>query len=109
MVRGRRIKLRYAHAGGQNPPVIVVHGNQIDQVPSNYVRYLEKIYVQALELKGTPVRIEFKGSDNPYSGKGSKVGGKAESQQAAKKRRLQKTKESRNKDTKTKTNRNRSR
>ena len=90
MVHGRRIKLRYAHSGGHNPPVIVVHGNQTDQVPNNYVRYLEKTFRQALDLQGTPIRIEFKGGDNPYS-----ESGKLSDRQAAKKRRLDKSKQAR--------------
>jgi GTPase len=68
MVRGRRIKLRYAHAGGHNPPVIVIHGNQTEQVPETYRRYLMNTFVNALKLEGTPVRIEFKTSENPYKG-----------------------------------------
>ncbi len=71
MVRGRRIKLRYAHAGGHNPPIIVIHGNQLDEVPNSYTRYLEKIFRRELGLSGTPVRIEFKGHDNPYEKKRS--------------------------------------
>lgn len=69
MINGRRIKLRYAHAGGSNPPIIVIHGNQTAKVPAHYVRYLEKTYRQALNLRGTPVRVEFKTSDNPFSGR----------------------------------------
>ena len=86
LVRGRRIKLRYAHAGGKNPPIIVIHGNQTDQVPNHYVRYLEKSFRQALELHGTPVRIEFKTGDNPFQGKKNEL----TARQAAKKRRLMK-------------------
>jgi len=67
LVRGRRIKMRYAHQGGSNPPVIVVHGNQIDRVPADYKRYLSNFFQRELKLFGTPVRIDFKGSDNPYS------------------------------------------
>ena len=66
LVRGRRIKLRYAHQGGSNPPVIVVHGNQTDRVPAAYKRYLSNYFQRELKLFGTPVRIDFKGSDNPY-------------------------------------------
>ncbi len=73
MVNGRRIKLRYAHAGGQNPPLIVIHGNQTGKVPNSYQRYLEKIYRRELKLVGTPVRIEFRTSDNPYSEKRNKL------------------------------------
>lgn len=66
LVRGRRIKLRYAHQGGHHPPVIVIHGGQTSAVPDSYRRYLENHFRTALELAGTPVRIEFKTSDNPY-------------------------------------------
>ncbi|TDG14893.1 ribosome biogenesis GTPase Der [Seongchinamella unica] len=73
MINGRRIKLRYAHAGGQNPPLIVIHGNQTGKVPTSYARYLEKIYRRELDLVGTPVRIEFRTSENPYSEKRNKL------------------------------------
>ncbi|MDH5228845.1 MAG: ribosome biogenesis GTPase Der [Gammaproteobacteria bacterium] len=66
MVRGRRIKLRYAHQGGQNPPIIVIHGTQAESVPDSYRRYLSNIYRKVLKLEGTPVRVEFRGTDNPY-------------------------------------------
>jgi GTP-binding protein len=68
MVRGHRIKLRFAHPGGHNPPIIVIHGNQTKEIPGHYVRYLEKTFRRALDLHGTPVRIQFKSSDNPYAG-----------------------------------------
>lgn len=67
MVNGRRIKLRYAHPGGHNPPIIVIHGNQTAAVPNHYVRYLEKTFRRVLDLQGTPVRVEFKSSENPFS------------------------------------------
>ncbi|MEN8168845.1 MAG: ribosome biogenesis GTPase Der [Pseudomonadota bacterium] len=67
MVNGRRIKLRYAHQGGKNPPVIVIHGNQVDDIPKSYKRYLEKGFRKYLKLEGTPIRVEFKGSKNPYA------------------------------------------
>ena len=67
LVNGRRIKLRYAHAGGQNPPLVVIHGNQTGKVPSSYQRYLEKTFRRELALVGTPVRIEFRTGDNPYA------------------------------------------
>lgn len=73
MVRGRRIKLRYAHSGGHNPPIIVIHGNQTEAVPAHYQRYLEKVFRRELKLHGTPVRIQFKSSDNPYAGKKNKL------------------------------------
>ena len=73
LIRGRRIKLRYAHTGGHNPPIVVIHGNQTDEVPSHYVKYLEKTFRRALKLHGTPIRIEFKSGDNPYAGRKNKL------------------------------------
>jgi GTP-binding protein len=73
MVNGRRIKLRYAHAGGRNPPRVVVHGNQTERVPDSYRRYLEKVYTRSLELVGTPLRVEFRGGENPYAGQRNKL------------------------------------
>ncbi len=72
MVRGRRIKLRYAHQGGRNPPLIVVHGTQTDSLPGAYKRYLMNIFRKVFKLKGTPVRVEFKSGDNPYAGQRKK-------------------------------------
>jgi GTP-binding protein len=66
LVHGRRIKLRYAHMGGQNPPIIVIHGNQTESVSKDYKRYLENIFRKVLKLQGTPIQLEFKTSDNPY-------------------------------------------
>lgn len=73
MINGRRIKLRYAHPGGSNPPIIVVHGNQTDSVPAHYVKYLEKAFRNALELHGTPVKLLFKSSENPFEGRKNKL------------------------------------
>ena len=67
LVHGRRIKLRYAHQGGRNPPVIVIHGNQTANVPAAYQRYLVNRFRSALRLRGTPLRIEFKSGENPYA------------------------------------------
>ena len=67
VVRGRRIKLGYAHQGGRNPPVLVIHGNQTKKVPENYRRYLENYFREALQLEGTQIRIEFKTGINPYN------------------------------------------
>ncbi len=86
LVKGRRIKLRYAHSGGHNPPIIVVHGNQTDSIPGHYVRYLEKAFRRALDLHGTPIRMEFRTGDNPFEGKKNKL----TDRQLAKKRRLMK-------------------
>lgn len=67
LVRGRRIKLRYAHQGGRNPPRIVIHGNQTSSVPEAYRRYLANVYREAFELFATPVAIEFRTDANPYN------------------------------------------
>ncbi|WP_271273321.1 ribosome biogenesis GTPase Der [Aliamphritea hakodatensis] len=69
MVRGHRIKLRYAHQGGSNPPVIVIHGNQTAELPNSYKRYLENKFTKVLGIKGTPLRFEFRSSDNPFKDK----------------------------------------
>ncbi len=69
LVQGRRIKLRYAHQGGQNPPVIVIHGNQTERLPHSYKRYLNNFFREALKLVGTPIRLEFKTGENPYKGR----------------------------------------
>jgi GTP-binding protein len=69
LVRGRRIKLRYAHQGGRNPPIIVIHGNQTDHVPDAYRRYLVNVFRRAFDLIGTPVRVTFRSEENPFSGK----------------------------------------
>ena len=86
MVNGRRIKLRYAHAGGHNPPLIVIHGNQTGKLPPSYHRYLEKVFRRELELAGTPVRLEFKTGENPYSERRNKL----TRRQVARKRRMMK-------------------
>lgn len=67
--KGRRIKLRYAHQGGRNPPVIVVHGSQAELLPDTYRRYLANIFRKSFKLQGTPVRIELRSGDNPYAGR----------------------------------------
>ncbi len=69
LIQGRRIKLRYAHAGGHNPPRIIIHGNQVDKLPVAYKRYLAHVYQERLKLMGTPVYIEVKVSDNPFRGR----------------------------------------
>ncbi|MEX0615344.1 MAG: ribosome biogenesis GTPase Der [Methylophaga sp.] len=66
LVNGRRIKFRYAHLGGKNPPRIIIHGNQTESTPQSYRRYLENYFRTALKLHGTPVIVEFKTSDNPF-------------------------------------------
>ena len=69
LTRGRRIKLRYAHQGGSNPPLIIVHGSQTASLPATYQRYLINTFRDTLHLEGTPVRVEFKTGANPYAGK----------------------------------------
>ena len=86
LVRGRRIKLRYAHLGGNNPPIIVIHGNQTDSVPDSYKRYLQHRFTARLKLEGTPIRLEFKSSDNPFKGRRNKL----TRRQVSSKRRLMK-------------------
>jgi GTP-binding protein len=64
-----RPKMRYAHQGGSNPPLIVVHGSALEKVPASYIRYLERIFCDAFKLQGTPLRIEFKSGKNPFADK----------------------------------------
>ncbi|MGC1507906.1 ribosome biogenesis GTPase Der [Ketobacter sp. MCCC 1A13808] len=69
LVNGRRIKLRYAHMGGSNPPLVVIHGNQTERVPKSYRRYLENTFRRVMDIEGTPIRIEFKTGENPFAGR----------------------------------------
>jgi GTP-binding protein len=62
-----RPKLRYAHQGGHNPPLVVVHGSALGHVPATYRRYLERFFSEAFQLRGTPLRIQFKTGANPYA------------------------------------------
>ncbi len=86
LVHGRRIKLRYAHQGGKNPPIIVIHGNQTEKVPEPYKRFLISRFRKALNLKGTPIRLEFRSGKNPFEGKRNKL----TSRQIQKRQRLKK-------------------
>ena len=86
LVRGRRIRLRYAHQGGKNPPTIVVHGNQTERLPLAYKRYLMNRFRKRFKLQGTPVRLVFKTSDNPFKGRRNKL----TPRQTRKKKRLMK-------------------
>jgi GTP-binding protein len=72
LVRGRRVKLRYAHMGGSHPPTFIVHGNRVAAVTRAYRRYLEGRFRQAFHLIGTPVRIEFRQAENPFSETGDR-------------------------------------
>ncbi len=91
LVRGRRIKLRYAHQGGRNPPVIVIHGNQTDYLPETYKRYLVHTYRDAFNLKGTPIRIQLRSDENPFAGKRNPL---TPRQQRKRKRLIQRVKKS---------------
>lgn len=73
MIRGRRIKLRYAHQGGSNPPRIIVHGNQVNALPDAYKRYLARYFRTAFKLRGTPLWIETRTGENPYEGRKNKL------------------------------------
>jgi len=86
MVKGRRIKLRYAHQGGKNPPLIVIHGNQADQTPNAYKRYLTNRFRKVFDFSGTPIRLEFRTGENPYEGRKNKL----TARQVRKRQRLKK-------------------
>ncbi len=73
LVRGRRIKLKYAHQGGRNPPVVVIHGVQTDALPGAYRRYLMNYYREQMGLKGTPIKLVFKSPENPFKGQKNKL------------------------------------
>jgi GTP-binding protein len=83
-VLGRRIKLRYAHQGGRNPPRIVVHGNQTDKLPASYKRYLSNQFREAFKLVGVPLLLSFKTGDNPFKDRKNEL----TPRQIKKKRRL---------------------
>jgi GTP-binding protein len=69
IVAGRRTRLRYAHQGGRHPPIIVIHGNRAERLPSHYRRYLTNVFRRALKLEGAALRLVFRTGDNPYAGK----------------------------------------
>jgi GTP-binding protein len=62
-----RPKMRYAHQGGSNPPLIIIHGSALDKVPESYRRYLESTFCDAFKLQGTPLRVEFRAGANPFA------------------------------------------
>jgi GTP-binding protein len=64
-----RPKLRYAHQGGNNPPIVVIHGAALEHVPVSYVRFLERTFMEAFKLQGTPLRVQFRSAHNPYVSK----------------------------------------
>jgi GTPase len=69
LIRGRRVKIRYAHAGGSLPPLIVLHGNQLESLSKNYLRFLTNYFREKFDLIGTPIRFELKTTDNPFKGR----------------------------------------
>jgi GTP-binding protein len=71
--QGRRIKLKYAHAGGYNPPRIIIHGNKTRDLTDTYKRYLTNYFRKSLQIIGTPISLEFHESENPYAGKKNKL------------------------------------
>ncbi|MDF1588766.1 MAG: ribosome biogenesis GTPase Der [Gammaproteobacteria bacterium] len=73
LIHGRRIKFRYAHLGGKNPPRIIIHGNQTEATPNSYRRYLENTFREVLKLHGTPIMVEFKQGDNPFKDRKNKL------------------------------------
>ncbi len=73
LIRGRRIKLRYMHQGGTNPPRFIIHGNSAEAVPDNYRRYLVNRIRRHLRLWGTSIEIEFRGGDNPFKDRKNKL------------------------------------
>ncbi|NDL65748.1 ribosome biogenesis GTPase Der [Acerihabitans arboris] len=73
LVRGRRVKPKYAHAGGYNPPIVVIHGTQVKNLPDSYKRYLMNYFRRSLQIMGTPIRIQFNEGENPFAGKHNKL------------------------------------
>lgn len=73
MISGRRIKLKYAHPGGYNPPIIVIHGNQMDKLPDSYKRYLSNHFRRSLRIIGSPIRLQFQEGNNPFAGRRNKL------------------------------------
>ncbi|MFT5881405.1 MAG: GTP-binding protein [Moritella sp.] len=69
MHAGRRVKLRYAHAGGYNPPLIIIHGNQVTKLANSYRRYLINYFRRSLKIMGTPIKVDFRDSENPFADK----------------------------------------
>ena len=86
MSQGRSSRLRFAHAGGNLPPRIIIHGNRTDAIPASYKRYLENVFIRHFKLRGTPLQIEFRSGDNPYKDKKNKL----TQRQIAKRKRLKK-------------------
>jgi len=73
MISGRRVKLKYAHPGGYTPPIIVIHGNQVDKLPDSYKRYLSNHFRRSLKIIGSPIRLQFQEGNNPFAGRRNKL------------------------------------
>ena len=86
LVGGHRVKLKYAHAGGKNPPRIIIHGTRVNKLPADYKRYLANVFRKAFGFEGTPVFVEFRAGENPYAGRKRTLNPKA---QARKRRHIQ--------------------
>jgi len=86
MSQGRTSRLRFAHAGGNLPPRIIIHGNRTDAIQPSYKRYLENVFIRHFKLRGTPLQIDFRSGDNPYKDKKNKL----TDRQVAKRKRLKK-------------------
>ena len=86
MSQGRTSRLRFAHAGGNLPPRIIIHGNRTDAIPASYKRYLENVFIKHYKLRGTPLMIDFRSGNNPYKDNKNKL----TSRQIAKRKRLKK-------------------
>jgi GTP-binding protein len=86
MSQGRTSRLRFAHAGGNLPPRIIIHGNRTDAIQPSYKRYLENVFIRHFKLRGTPLRIDFRSGGNPYKDKKNKL----TDRQVAKRKRLKK-------------------
>ena len=86
MSQGRASRLRFAHAGGNLPPRIIIHGNRTEAIPTAYKRYLENVFIKHFKLTGTPLLVEFRSGDNPYKDKKNKLA----QRQLAKRKRLKK-------------------
>ncbi|ABM24202.1 small GTP-binding protein [Shewanella sp. W3-18-1] len=73
LVNGRRVKLKYAHVGGYNPPIVVIHGNQVSRLPDSYKRYMMNYFRRSLKVVGTPIQLRFQEGDNPFENKTEKL------------------------------------
>ncbi len=92
LVRGRRIKLKYIHQGGHNPPRFIIHGTQAEKLPDSYQRFLANFFREKLRLVATPLAIQLKSGDNPYQGRKNTLTARQENKRRRLKRFLKKNK-----------------